>query len=396
PFEQSQTFSAGIITKLEKSNEKLLLSKTMFKVPGSRKKRLLLGIILVTVFFFLLTRLEREEKPTHLDITRGTKKYHFASDKSDAVSELGWNLIIKNATFSHVKNLVSFANGEEYQLTNNFSLSELRNKNSAVNSVADYKIHASYLGDFSELEFSKCMSKVKINQLRKDLIMIFKKWMQVIEKSDVVWWMWYGSLLASVRNQDVNPWEYDADICVSQEFKSLLRSPQFSERAKKLGLVIRTRPGEKCKMLDCNGTPTDKYALCSFCGPIGRMYLPEAEKKTKTGYVDIYLCGYHMKNANEKLSIFNEGTGEAMYKNPQPTTNLDDLFPLHLCSFIELKLPCPRNPLTILEDLFGANLMAPDKICSPSTRSFVDKLNNIRNDGFLLLYYQILKKLYPT
>ncbi|KAL3307854.1 hypothetical protein Ciccas_013622, partial [Cichlidogyrus casuarinus] len=76
------------------------------------------------------------------------------------------------------------------------------------------------------------------------------------------------------------------------------------------------------------------------------MYLPEAEQQIGPGYVDIYLCGYHMNNANEKLLIFTEGTGESMQGIPQPTRNLDDLFPLHLCSFIELKLPCPKRPLT--------------------------------------------------
>ncbi|KAL3311429.1 hypothetical protein Ciccas_009988 [Cichlidogyrus casuarinus] len=147
----------------------------------------------MTLFFFLLMGfrmpLETEKKsqseaskPTHLDVNQDKKKNEFVSNETDSVSELGWNLIIKNAKFSHVKNLVSFANGEKYQLTKNFSFSKLWKMNSAVNSVADYKIHASYLGNLSEFDFNQCISKDTINRLRKDLMLIFKKWMQLIAK----------------------------------------------------------------------------------------------------------------------------------------------------------------------------------------------------------------------
>lgn len=60
------------------------------------------------------------------------------------------------------------------------------------------------------------------NPRRKDLTRIMQSWAEIAKKHNIEYMIFYGSLLGSIRNREVTPYDHDIDIMVNESYYPLL------------------------------------------------------------------------------------------------------------------------------------------------------------------------------
>ncbi|CAL8098145.1 unnamed protein product [Calicophoron daubneyi] len=209
---------------------------------------------------------------------------------------------------------------------------------------------------------------------RRSLHKTLQRWIRFAKQNRIMWWICYGSLLGSVRDGDMIPYDTDVDIMVLGSDENKLRKAATKrEKVVENQFNLVTRPDEHCifdngSRTNCNGEATKEQAdVCSFCGPLARAFYSYGE------HIDIYLT--HLQFATDmegrpvKFGYFDEGMQEYTYA--QNVSDLVYLFPLKTCRILGLTVPCPQQPRKVLELVYGRRFMDPTFVCNTTSYQWV-------------------------
>ncbi|OON24023.1 hypothetical protein X801_00054, partial [Opisthorchis viverrini] len=216
-----------------------------------------------------------------------------------------------------------------------------------------------------DVQLSDGVTGCQVDLLRRENIyQLFLKWIQMAEKHKIVWWLTYGSLLGSVRHKDFIPYDHDTDVAVLGSYETIVRelSVTWKDATYEQPFLI----SRHCRIghgmsLNCRGLPGHFHEdPCVFCAPIARII------SGPYMYFDVFLV--HAKvvvdesNANEThVGLLDESVDSERKK--RLSYSLNDVFPLSICTYMGLNVPCPRNPDSVLAHVYGKDYMKPQKLC---------------------------------
>jgi len=166
------------------------------------------------------------------------------------------------------------------------------------------------------------------------LFTLLQKVQPLFDKVDPQHFITWGTLLGSVRQQNVMAWDTDIDIAMSQnEYKQLgRRIPLF----KKHGLHLY------------NDKHDGLYRVCHRDTSSTLNNASPGSKGNWAPYVDIY------------YSTIVNGKNVKILGKPK-VFDIDTVFPLSTCAIRNIKIQCPRKPRDFLQKTFGPNWETPHK-----------------------------------
>ena len=180
---------------------------------------------------------------------------------------------------------------------------------------------------------------------KKRLSEILTRWDQIARQHNITYMLTYGSLLGSLRNDDVIPWDTDIDIYIESRDNHVLDSIQdprtFDAHSESFHLVLdadwSVLPVEKRRRLTCNGEVGRKgiWDSCSFQGPVGRLI------KGWEQYLDIW-----------DLEVLHDGALFDRY-GPGYRYARNDIYPVRACLLGGVATWCPRNPEVVFDAFYG-------------------------------------------
>lgn len=163
---------------------------------------------------------------------------------------------------------------------------------------------------------------------------LLQKVQPLFEKIDSRHFITWGTLLSSVRKQNVMAWDTDIDIAITQEkYKHLHDSIALF---KKHGLHL------------FNDRHDGLYRVCYRDTSSILSNASPGSKGNWAPYVDIYSA----KVSEKYVGI----TGK-----PINGFQKDTIFPLSQCSIRNIKVKCPRKPIVFLERVYGSTWETPNK-----------------------------------
>jgi len=182
----------------------------------------------------------------------------------------------------------------------------------------------------------------------RQLFDLMKFWIEFTGTHDIPWWLSYGSLIGSVRHEDMVPWDGDIDLVIPAQYESLLRklhTPREKMSDKQVNII--TRPGPHCPYngprLDCKGkSVTSQVDGCAFCGPLARVFYAHWKR------IDVYVNDIQMHE--NQLKVIDEGNFE--YSTEPPRHPYEWYFPLRNCQFMGLTVQCPRKSEDVLTHIY--------------------------------------------
>ncbi|KAF7262724.1 hypothetical protein EG68_00007 [Paragonimus skrjabini miyazakii] len=258
----------------------------------------------------------------------------------------------------------------EQRLSHSGLPANVTSDNSSRASAEDYLVPLIYFhpvqsNESSEADLKNC-SVVGLSR-RQSLLRTLKHWIKFAEDNMIIWWITYGSLLGSVRNGTMIPYDTDMDIAISGPHEAKLRRLATDRQNITPGQFnLITRPGDHCvystgSRVDCTGKQvTSLTDSCAFCGPLARIFYEFGQ------YIDIYQVHLELRlnSANKPLSFgfYDEGTHE--YTLTENLHNASSLFPLSSCRMMGLDVPCPNEPDKILEEVYGTDFIIPKYKCN--------------------------------
>ncbi|KAA3674498.1 uncharacterized protein DEA37_0005546 [Paragonimus westermani] len=277
------------------------------------------------------------------------------------VSQLAENQLAP--CFSYVEQRLSYGGLPFKVVSSSEDISFMHNADTY--SVPLIYFHPVQSHESSKAEVKNC-SVVGLSR-RQSLLRTLKHWIRFANDNMIIWWITYGSLLGSVRNGTMIPYDTDMDIAILGSHEAQLRRLATDRQNITPGQFnLVTRPGDHCvystgSRVDCTGKQvTSLTDTCAFCGPLARIFYEFGQ------YIDIYQVHLELRlnSANKPLSFgfYDEGTHEYT-----PTENLHDassLFPLSSCRMMGLDVPCPSEPDKILEEVYGAEFIIPKYKCN--------------------------------
>nr|CAH8842008.1 unnamed protein product [Trichobilharzia regenti] len=150
------------------------------------------------------------------------------------------------------------------------------------------------------------------NGKRKKLYGLLKEWISIAEKYKIIWWITFGTLLGSIRNNDIIPYDHDVDVAVLDTYEPIIRKlADESKQSPSGNFRIVTRPGNYCvydrgSRTSCYGYPVPiGIDECSFCLPVARIVL------SKSTFLDLFSARVELRlNTHGELidfGIFDEG-----------------------------------------------------------------------------------------
>ena len=149
--------------------------------------------------------------------------------------------------------------------------------------------------------------------------------------------IFYGTLLGSVRNSDIVPWETDIDIVIERSiYDWQLLDEDNVRRFNKAGfLVFQDNLGGLRRA--CRRTKSSSQG--------GELDGPDKEGNWAP-YIDLY---WHETIGNE-VSVL----------GPSQYNSYDSMFPLRYCNIRQSRYPCPNDAPKVLSSLYGENWRVPD------------------------------------
>ncbi|CAL8083598.1 unnamed protein product [Calicophoron daubneyi] len=230
---------------------------------------------------------------------------------------------------------------------------------------------------------------------KKMLYRTLQEWIKLAYQYQLMWWICYGSLLGSLRrtiyscchmdisdfrqlrreNRDgtIIPYDHDMDICILGSHVDRVRKLATDRRDIKIGQFnLVTRPAGDCRLsggarMTCDGRKASKQVdTCSFCGPLARMFYRYGT------FIDIFVTHLQFINDSHDNSLrfgyFDEGW--QAHNHGKKVMSLDHIFPLKICLFMGLTVPCPRKVDAITVH-YGKNFMIPKRRCNITSKTWV-------------------------
>ena len=225
------------------------------------------------------------------------------------------------------------------------------------------------------------------NPHKRTLNYLFNYWMALDSHYNLSSFLCGGSLIGSLRDGDLIPYDRDIDVCVTFENYQkvrLLRSGKPIRyrkiyRSHQIHLVVqedfanddvssRTRVDCRGRILKLGDLPKDP---CSFDTPGARLI-------SRGVYVDVFVFREH---------------GVYLRDHEYEKEHLKaDIFPLKHCTFMHVKTKCPRNEMSLLLKYYR-----PDVLINPHYRcentSFVSNNEEARKE-FKIWFHKRLRRPY--
>ncbi|CAL8073199.1 unnamed protein product [Calicophoron daubneyi] len=214
-----------------------------------------------------------------------------------------------------------------------------------------------------------------VSEYRKaKLYRTLQHWIKLANEHQIMWWINYGSLIGSLRDGDIIPYDSDMDICILGSDADKLRklaTDRKDIRINQFNLV--TRPADHCPFstgsrLTCKGRKVNAMVdTCSFCGPLARMFYEYGI------YIDVYVTYLQFNNDSRnsplRFGYFDEGWQEGTYS--EEVMSLDHLFPLESCHLMGLIVPCPHRT-KVLTEHYGEHFIIPKYLCNVTSSKWVN------------------------
>ena len=190
------------------------------------------------------------------------------------------------------------------------------------------------------------------NPYRKRLQMLLWEWGLLTKRRNITqYFLCFGSLLGSVRNGDLIPYDSDVDICMMRHDYYKLEAeeskrPLDLEDGKIHFLLQRHSPHplSTTPRKDCSGKIVRNLAdECSILDPPARLY------NGPLIYMDIFM----IENMDEKL--WDEFRDKLHDRG--------NIFPLRPCKYMGLKSNCPNDAEKYLTVYYGEDYAAPHYKC---------------------------------
>ncbi|VDP71418.1 unnamed protein product [Echinostoma caproni] len=207
----------------------------------------------------------------------------------------------------------------------------------------------------------------KTDEQRRTLLHdTLQHWIRFADEHQIWWCLSYGSLIGSLRDGNIIPYDSDMDIFILGSQESKLRhlaTNRWWIRRGKFNLI--TRPGPFCsrgpgERANCYGIKVAKLSdMCAFCGPFARVFMDYGK------YIDLFSIHLELHTNKEgkpvKFGFVLEG---------QTDRNLVEwplLIPLSRCQILGLEVPCPQQSHRLLEKLYGTDWRKPRRVCNGLT-----------------------------
>lgn len=167
-------------------------------------------------------------------------------------------------------------------------------------------------------------------------------WMSLAAEHNITWWLTDGSLIGALRHHDVIPFDHDADVMIATGQEEKLRRISVPKEIFHEGLNLRLRP-DNGKRVDCfyRQVPFQLDA-CAFTDPFARII------QSTDYFLDLFASTEH--NATH-LRL----TDAHLFPR-------SSVFPLKLCQFMNLTVPCPKDSPRYLTEHYP-NFQTPNKHC---------------------------------
>ncbi|CAL8098141.1 unnamed protein product [Calicophoron daubneyi] len=201
---------------------------------------------------------------------------------------------------------------------------------------------------------------------RRSMYRLLRHWITLANQYKIIWWITYGSLIGSIRHGDFIPYDHDVDIMVLGSQEELIRQLATDRKNFTYGQINIVPRARHCAV-DLNGIRTTctrrlvQFQLdpCSFCDPLARLI------SGYTTFFDIFLT--HVELHSDRVSGTTEYglLDETVDRNSHRLSNsISSTFPLSVCQYAGLSVPCPRNPKTVLSHIYGEDFRKPLFLCN--------------------------------
>jgi uncharacterized ubiquitin-like protein YukD len=194
------------------------------------------------------------------------------------------------------------------------------------------------------------------NPYKATLKHLFKHWMTLDNYYNLSSFICSGSLLGSMRDGDLIPYDRDIDVCVTfknyQKVRDLRSQKPFRPLSSRIHVAIQEdisiNDASKRIRVNCKGRVVrDGRDACSFDKPGARLI-------SRGVYVDVFV-------------LHEQGGNLRDYEYDKELLNTD-IFPLKDCMFMGVDTKCPRNEMSYLLKYFKPDvLIKPHYKCRNKT-----------------------------
>jgi hypothetical protein len=223
-------------------------------------------------------------------------------------------------------------------------------------------------------------SDCPFNPHKQTLNYLFNYWMALDNYYNFSSFLCGGSLIGSLRDGDLIPYDRDIDVCVTMENYQKVRvirsGKPFDYRSSQIYLAVQedfsNNNVSSRTLVDCWGRIVQPSRdPCSFDTPGARLI-------SRRVYVDVFVFREH----GRRLRDHEYG------KNHLKT----DIFPLKHCTFMGVKTKCPRNEMSLLLKYYEPDVLTkPHYKCENKTWVATSE---DANKQFKIWFNKRLKRLY--
>ena len=190
------------------------------------------------------------------------------------------------------------------------------------------------------------------NPHKETLSYLFNHWMTLDNYYNISSFLCGGSLIGSLRNGDIIPYDRDIDVCVTyqnyQKLRVIRSGKPFDYRSSTIHLAVQedfwNNDVSKRTLVDCWGRIVQRSKdPCSFETPGARLI-------SRGVYVDIFVFREHGLYLRDHE-----------YEKKHSRT---DIFPLKDCMFMGVKAKCPHKEMPFLLKYYESDVLTkPHYVC---------------------------------
>ncbi|THD27863.1 hypothetical protein D915_001355 [Fasciola hepatica] len=245
------------------------------------------------------------------------------------------------------------------KLSNQLALKQTFKENNPV-----YNLSRMYWQPMSNLNSTELRECSKTSEGRRNLLHdTLQRWILFAAKHRIWWSLAFGSLIGSMRDGNIIPYDTDMDLFILGSDEQKIRQLATARKNITVGqLNLVTRPGPYCPVnpgerMDCQGAKVQSMRdTCSFCGPLARLFMDYGN------YIDLFPINIELHTNSEGFPVnfgytIEEEEGKTVHE-------MSSLLPLNRCHMMGLEVPCPNHPGMLLERLYNKNWRIPYYKCN--------------------------------